>query len=36
MPGLRFAEEEPTLHYAPSLASRALQELRIAYDAPDA
>jgi cytochrome P450 len=32
MPDLRFAEAEPTLRYAPSLASRALQELRIAYD----
>ena len=32
MPELRFAEAEPTLRYAPSLASRALQELRIAYD----
>jgi cytochrome P450 len=36
LPGLRFAEEEPTLRYAPSLASRALQELRIAYDRQDA
>jgi cytochrome P450 len=36
MPDLRFAEEEPKLRYAPSLASRALQELRIAYDRPDA
>jgi cytochrome P450 len=32
MPDLRFAEAEPTLRYTPSLASRALRELRIAYD----
>jgi cytochrome P450 len=36
LPGLRFAEEEPTLRYSPSLASRALEELRIAYDVPSA
>lgn len=29
LPNLRFAEDDPTLEYAPSLASRALQELRI-------
>lgn len=34
--GLRFAEDEPTLCYAPSLASRALQELHIAYEPRDA
>ena len=33
LPGLRFAEVDPTLEYAPSLASRALRELRIKHDA---
>ncbi len=33
LPGLRFAEPEPELRWAPSLAARGLEELRIAHDA---
>jgi cytochrome P450 len=34
LPGLRFAEPEPRLRWVPSLASRALEDLRIHHDAP--
>jgi cytochrome P450 len=33
LPGLRFADPEPDLRWVPSLASRGLEELRIAHDA---
>ena len=33
LPGLRFAEAEPTLNWVPSLASRGLTELKISHDA---
>jgi len=33
LPGLRFADAEPELRWTPSLAARALEELRIAHDA---
>jgi cytochrome P450 len=33
LPGLRFADPEPELRWVPSLASRGLEELRVAHDA---
>jgi cytochrome P450 len=32
LPGLRFAEAEPTFNWAPSLAARALTELKVVHD----
>lgn len=32
LPAIRFAEEEPTFNWAPSLASRALTELEVVHD----
>jgi len=36
LPGLRFPDPTPPLRWVPNMASRALEELHIAHDAPRA